>query len=67
MPVIRTRLLDSEEAAWYLRTTPRWVRTAACQGRLPAVRVGRHLRFRADDLDSWVDSHCTVARGAQVA
>lgn len=60
MPVTRTRLLDAEEAAWVLCTTPHWVLTAARAGQLPAVRVGRAYRFDADDLQVWIAAHRTA-------
>lgn len=60
MPVTRLRLLTADEAAWYLSVTEGWVRTAAAAGRLPAVRVGRRLRFRAEDLDTWIEANSTT-------
>jgi len=38
-------LLDSAAAAALLNVRVSWVRDAARLGRLPCLRVGRHLRF----------------------
>lgn len=47
-------LLTATELAEYLkihvRTVRRWVR----EGRLPAIRMGRGLRFASDDVDEAV-------------
>jgi excisionase family DNA binding protein len=43
-------LLTVQEVAALLRTSPRTVRRWANEGRLRAVRIGRSIRFRADDL-----------------
>lgn len=47
------RLLTPREAAAYLRLNPRTVTRLAREGKLPAVRVGKRWRFRADALDGW--------------
>ena len=39
-------------ALWAVRTS--WVYEAARAGRLPCVRVGRHVRFLRSDLEAWV-------------
>ncbi len=59
MPITRTRLMVAEEAAWYLNTSSDWVQRAAAAGKLPAVRVGRQLRFRDSDLDAYIAAHTT--------
>jgi excisionase family DNA binding protein len=48
------RLLDTEEAAWYLHQTPRWVRGKWASRELPAVKLGRAVRFRVEDLDQFI-------------
>ena len=50
------RLLDAQEAAWYLNTTPRWVHGAWASRQLPAVKVGRQVRFRVEDLDDFIEA-----------
>lgn len=50
-------LVDDEGAAIYLGTTPRHVRKLWAERRLAAVKVGRLVRFRREDLDAFVDAH----------
>jgi excisionase family DNA binding protein len=50
-------LLNPEEAAWYLNVRPSWVRDAARAGRLPCIRVGRHMRFTKAMLAQWAALH----------
>lgn len=44
------RLLTAEEAADVLGMTPTAIRQAARRGTIPAVHVGRRVRFRLSDL-----------------
>jgi excisionase family DNA binding protein len=48
-------LLDSAAAAALLNVRVSWVRDAARTGRLPCLRVGRHLRFTRAMLEEWLD------------
>ena len=48
-------LLDCKEAAALLRIRPKTLRTKARHGIIPAVQVGRLWRFRASDLNRWLD------------
>lgn len=49
------QLLTVQEAAQRLRTTPDWLYRHWRD--LPfALRVGRHVRFRARELDAWIAS-----------
>lgn len=50
------RLLNEEQVAVHLNVTRRMVRRLRVEGRLPAVRVGRHVRFRPIDVSAYVDS-----------
>lgn len=50
-------LLDAEQAAALLNVRPSWVRDATRAGRLPCIRVGRHLRFTRPMLEQWAASH----------
>ncbi len=43
-------LLTVEELADYLKVPKSWVYIASAEGKLPTVRVGRHLRFVAVDV-----------------
>jgi len=47
-------LLNAEEAARYLGTTPQHIRTLYKTGQLAYVRVGRFPRYRLEDLDAFV-------------
>lgn len=50
-------LLDAEQAAALLNVRPSWVRDATRAGRLPCIRVGRHLRFTRPMLEQWAALH----------
>ena len=47
-------LLDSDAAAALLSVRRSWIYEAVRDGRLPHVKVGRHIRFLRADLESWV-------------
>ncbi len=47
-------LLDCQAAAVLLSVRVSWVRDAARLGRLPCLRVGRHLRFTRVMLEDWL-------------
>jgi excisionase family DNA binding protein len=49
-------LLDSEEAARFLRIHPVTVKRLARSGRLPGFRIGNRWRFRFSELDDWAHS-----------
>jgi len=46
-------LLDAEQAAALLNVRPSWVPDATRAGRLPCIRVGRHLRYTRPMLEQW--------------
>lgn len=50
-------LLDVEQAAALLAVRPSWVRDATRAGRLPCIRVGKHLRFTRPMLEDWAAAH----------
>lgn len=54
-------LLDVEDVAQLLGTCPTTVRRLARRGALPAVRLGRMIRFRPDDVADYVDRHVVNA------
>lgn len=58
-------LLDCEQAAALLNVRPSWVRDATRAGRLPCIRVGRHLRFTRPMLEAWAANHRTEAPGTR--
>lgn len=51
------RLLTPQEAAEVLSVSPRLVSDMARRGELPAVRVGRYVRFRPEDLAQWIEAN----------
>jgi excisionase family DNA binding protein len=36
---------------------PSWVYEATREGRIPVVRLGKHLRFLQEDLNAWIAEH----------
>jgi len=55
-------LLTAEDAAGLLSVRPSWVYEAVRAGRLPCVRVGKHVRFLRTDLERWVREQSSSAR-----
>ena len=51
-----TKLLNRKEAAAYLGVRPETLAVWHCTGRykLPVVKVGRSVRYRMADLESWI-------------
>ncbi len=47
-------LLCASDAAKLLAVRPSWVYEAVRAGRLPHLKVGRHVRFLRSDLERWV-------------
>lgn len=47
-------LLTVHEAANYLRIKPSTLRLWRLQGRLPVVKIGGAIRFRREDLNSFI-------------
>jgi excisionase family DNA binding protein len=50
-------LMKAEQAAVLLNVRPSWVRDASREGRLPHIRVGRHVRFERLALERWAAEH----------
>jgi excisionase family DNA binding protein len=47
-------LLRPEQAAELLAVKPSWIYDAVRTGRLPCLRVGRHIRFTTTMLENWL-------------
>lgn len=47
-------LLDAGAAARLLSVRPSWIYEAVRAGRLPHLKIGRHIRFLRTDLEDWV-------------
>jgi excisionase family DNA binding protein len=48
-------LLRPEDAAELLSVKVSWIYEACRTGRLPFLRVGKHIRFTRHDLEDWVN------------
>lgn len=48
-------LLDATGAAELLTVKPSWVYEAVRSGRLPHLKIGRHIRFLRTDLEAWIE------------
>lgn len=44
----------TEETASFLQIHPRTLTRMAVLGEIPAFRIGKHWRFRPEDVDSWM-------------
>jgi excisionase family DNA binding protein len=55
-----TPLLTVREAADVLRVSERTLWTLTHSGELPAVRVGRSVRYDQSDITSWIESRKTA-------
>jgi excisionase family DNA binding protein len=49
------QLMTVEDVATYLQLNTQTVSRMAARGELPAVKVGRHWRFRKETLDKYLD------------
>ncbi len=50
------RLLTADDVATLLGKSPKWVATAARDGRIPARKVGRQWRWTEADVAAFVES-----------
>jgi len=48
-----TGLLNAKQAATLLNVPESWVRAEARAQRIPHVRLGRYVRFEAEELTTW--------------
>lgn len=48
---------STRDAAAYIGVSERTIHRMRADGRLPAVRVGRQIRFRREDLDRYLAAH----------
>lgn len=53
-PRLNDPLLRPEQAAQLLSVKPSWIYDAVRTGRLPCLRVGRHIRFTQAMLEDWL-------------
>lgn len=63
------RLLQAHEVAELLNVKTTWVRSATRAGKLPAVRLGRWVRYDRADIEAWIDEQKhgrrTIRKGAR--
>lgn len=52
-PIRRAPLINAEAAGELLCIPPSWVLAEARANRIPHVRLGRCVRFSADELEVW--------------
>ena len=50
-----TPLMTLEEVAEYTTLSKRWLYEQARTGRLPAILIARHYRFKASDVEDFVE------------
>ena len=53
-PRLDTPLLKPEQAAELLAVRVSWIYEAVRSGRLPCLRVGKHIRFTRGMLEEWL-------------
>lgn len=58
-------LLDPREAAALLRIHPKTLVRLAREGRIPAIRVAKHWRFRASALNAWLAGQATMVESTR--
>lgn len=58
------RLLTRQEAAALLRKPQSWLKYAERHGKIPFVRVGQQIRYRATDLSAWLERGLVRVGGA---
>lgn len=49
-----TDLLDVDQAAHRLGTSVRFIRRLIAERRIPYIKLGRHVRIQATDLESFI-------------
>lgn len=49
------RLIDARELAQLLGVRPQWVYGKVDAGELPGYRLGHYLRFRASEVEAWLE------------
>lgn len=53
-------LLDSDEAARLLRIHPKTLQRMARNGEIRGLQIGKLWRFRASQLNQWMESKITI-------
>jgi excisionase family DNA binding protein len=53
-------LLRADQVALLLNVRPSWVYDAVRSGNLPCLRVGRHIRFTREMLETWLEGRTSA-------
>lgn len=51
----RRRLLNADEVSEWLQVSKSWLYDSIESGKFPHVRVGRQVRFRHEDVESYLN------------
>jgi excisionase family DNA binding protein len=57
LPDLCEPLLDYRSLARYIRISESALRCWVMQGRLPFFKIGKAVRFRRSEIDSWLTAH----------
>ena len=49
-------LLTVEQAADRLGTSARFIRRLRTEGRIPVIKLGKHIRIDSNDLDTYINA-----------
>ena len=60
--MLTSPLLSVTETAELLGVSPGYVRRLVRERRIPHHKIGKYLRFRSGDLDTWVEAGRVAAR-----
>lgn len=56
--VVLPRLLNQQTLAKYIGKSTSWCERARWAGEGPKfVKLGRHVRYRAEDVEAWINAH----------
>ncbi|MBI2506219.1 MAG: helix-turn-helix domain-containing protein [Candidatus Latescibacteria bacterium] len=55
--MVKERLMTMQEVAEYLQCSMSTMRRWVARGKVPHYRMGKMIRFRRADLDSWLDAY----------
>ena len=64
--MLTDEVLTVSEVAEYLKINPQTVYHKAKAGKLPALRIGRAIRFRKAELDNWLRGPPTSTTGTKI-
>ncbi|MCD0449450.1 helix-turn-helix domain-containing protein [Actinocorallia sp. API 0066] len=59
------RLLDVDQLCELIRTKKSWIYDAVEAGKIPAIRLGKQIRFREADLVAYLSGAATASPAAR--